>query len=184
MVVFSVSRATADWTAYSSQKEDAFAYCFLLLANHCMNLRNKKSKEGARRQIIGSANQSAFPEDKKSDRPIRLLWQDIQVRRTNHILRTDLHTDQISVSTNQILRTDLPTDHLSLSSNQILWSVISRNIQEINSFERSWTTRMTRAKSPSLSTTQHSNNLRSHERDGRNWRKKLPRAKAVRSRTH
>ena len=48
-----------------------------------MKLRDKKSIEGARGHIIGSSNQSAFPEDKKSDRPIRLLWQDKEVGRTN-----------------------------------------------------------------------------------------------------
>ena len=115
-----------------------------------MNLRNKKSKEGARGHIIGLSNQSAFPEDKKSYRPIRLIWQDIEVRRANqssfygpssvsnnHILWTDHPTDHLSasanhilwrehpmdhlsVSANQILRTDLPTNHLSVSSNQIL----------------------------------------------------------------
>ena len=218
----------------------------------CETRSQKKSEEGARRQIIGSANQRAFSEDKKSDRPIRLLWQEIQVGRTNQIHRSDFHTDQISVPTNQILRsdfhtnhisvptdqilrsdfhtyhlyvsanqilqsdlhtdqisvstnhilradlptdhlsvsankilrTDLPMDHLSVSSNQILRSFIGRNPQEINSSECSRTTRVTRARSPSLSTTHHSNNLRSHERDGRNLRKKSPRAKAVRSRTH
>ena len=121
-VFFSVLRATAELTAYSSQKEDAFAYRFLLLANDCMNLRNKNSKEGARGQITESANQSAFPEDKKSDRPIILLWQDIQVGRTNQILWTDLHTDQISVPTNQILCSDFHTDHISVPTNQILRS--------------------------------------------------------------
>ena len=35
-----------------------------------------------------------------------------------------------------------------------------------------------------LSTTRHSNDLRSHERDGRKQRKKSPRAKAVRLCTH
>ena len=111
-----------------------------------MNFRNKKSIEDARRQIIGSSNQSAFPEDNKSDRPIRLLCQDKQVGRTNQsssygpssvstnqsssmdhlfisanqILQKDLPTDHISVSANQILRMELPMDNLSVSANHIL----------------------------------------------------------------
>ena len=107
-----------------------------------MNLRNKKSIEGARRQISGSYNQSAFlgPTSQivqsdcsdglrtnKSDRPIRLLWQDQQVVRTNQSSSTDLLSvltnqsssmDLLSVSSNQILR----TDHLFVSANQILWT--------------------------------------------------------------
>ena len=57
---------------------------FLLFANHCLKLQNKKSIEGARRQIYGSSNQNALsgptsrivPSDRsgrtnKLDRPIR-----------------------------------------------------------------------------------------------------------------
>ena len=81
-----------------------------------MNLRNKNSIEDARRHISGSSNQSEFPEDNKLDRPIRLLWQDQQVVRTNQ----SSYTDHLSVLANQILQTDLPTDHLSSSANQTL----------------------------------------------------------------
>ena len=96
---------------------------FLLLANDCMNFRKKKSKEGARGHIIGSSNQSVFPEDNKSDCPIILLWQDQEVIRTNQSSSTGHHsvltnqnfsTDHISVSTNQ----SSSTDHLSVSANQ------------------------------------------------------------------
>ena len=100
---------------------------FLLFANDCMNLRNKNSIEGARRQISGSSNQSAFPgptsqiiqsdcsdglSANKSDCPIRSLGrtQDQQVRSSNQIALAGptSRTDHLSVSTNQIL----PTDHL------------------------------------------------------------------------
>ena len=52
---------------------------FLLFANHCLKLQNKKSIKGARIQISGSSNQNAPLRTNKSDHPIRLLWQDQQV---------------------------------------------------------------------------------------------------------
>ena len=85
---------------------------------------------------------------------------------------------------NQTLRTEFHTDQISVSSNQILWSVMGRNPQENQIIRWSWTTRVTRSRSPSLSMTRHSNDLRSHERDGGNRRKKSPRAKTVQSRTY
>ena len=107
---------------------------FLLFANYCLNLRNKKLIEGTRRKIIGTSNESAFPEDKKSDCPIILLWQDKQVGRTNQsssygpssvLANQSSSTDHLSVSANQILRTDLSTDHLSVLANHILWTGLS-----------------------------------------------------------
>ena len=110
---------------------------FLLFANHCLNLRNKKSIEGALRQISGSSNQIALSEPtsqivqldrsgrtNKSDRPIRSGWQDPLSVSSNQIFATDV----LSVSSNQIFATDLlsvlsnqifPTDLISVSSNQI-----------------------------------------------------------------
>ena len=199
---------------------------FLLFENDCTNLQNKKSIEGARGQIIESSNQSAFPEDKKTDRPIRLLWQDKQVGQTNQsfstdhlsgsanqilwtdyptdhlsllanqILQTDFPTDHLSVSANQILRMDLPTEHLSISANQIPTEhlpyrpIISFGVSSAEITKRSihlnghGPHELTRSRSPSLSTTRHSNDLRSHERDGWNLKNKWPRAKVVLSRTH
>ena len=105
-----------------------------------------------------------------------------------------------SVSSNQILRTDfrrtifrlvqsdpldgLQTDHLPSRPIKSFGVSSAETPKRFKSFEWSRTTRVTRARSPSLSTTRHSNNLRSHERDGWNRRKKSPRAKAVRSSTH
>ena len=124
---------------------------FLLFANYCLNLQSKKSIEGARRQQVGSSNhitpsgptswivqsdRSDRLRTNKSDRPIRLLWQDQQVVRTNQSSSTDLlsvltnqssPTDLLSVSFNQIAQTDLlsvsinqssSTDLLSVSTNQ------------------------------------------------------------------
>ena len=189
--------------------------------------RNKKYIEGARRQISGLSNQSAFQENNKSDRPIRLLWQDQQVVRTNQSSSTDhlskstnqnssmdhlfvwanqiAWTDHLSVSTNQIARTDhlsvlsnqiLPTDHLSYRPIRSLGRTIFpyRPIRSLGESPAEITKRsshlyghgpheLTRARSPTLKPTRHSNNLRSHERDSRNLRKKSPCAKAVQSRT-
>ena len=71
---------------------------FLLFANHCLKLRNKKFIEDARRQISGSSNHIApsgptswiVQSDRsvrtnKSDHPIRSLWQDQQVGSSNQI---------------------------------------------------------------------------------------------------
>ena len=71
---------------------------FLLFANHCLKLRNKKSIEGARRQISWSSNQIALSvptsrsvqsdrsfRTNKSERPIRSLFQDQQVGSSNQI---------------------------------------------------------------------------------------------------
>ena len=97
-------------------------------AKHEVKRSQKKSKEGARRQIIRSANHSAFPEDKKSDLPIRLLWQDIQVVPTNQIHRSNFHTDQISVPTNLIRMKVRPKDLIGWDGNLVRMKVRPKDL--------------------------------------------------------
>ena len=97
---------------------------FLLFANYCLKLRNKKSIEGARRHISGSSNQIA------PSGPTSRIFQSDRSFRTNKSGQTNqiFITDLLSVQTNQIYPTDLlfvqtnqifPTDLLSVQTNQI-----------------------------------------------------------------
>ena len=108
-----------------------------MFANHCLKLQNKKSIEGARRQISGLSNKIALSRPtiqsvqsdrsfrtNKSNRPIRSLFQDQQVRASNqsvqygptfHIGQSDISYGPTSIQANQIS----PTELLSVHTNQI-----------------------------------------------------------------
>ena len=136
----------------------------------------------------------------QSDPPDRLSYGHLSIS-ANQILRTDFPTDYLFVSANNILWTDLPTDHLSALANQILRTDLSKDhlpyrpirslrvssaeTPKISSHSNGHGTHdLTRARSPSLNPTLYSNNLRSHEREGQNLKKKSPQAKVVLSCTH
>ena len=90
---------------------------FLLLANYCLKLRNKKSISGSSNHIAPSGPTSRIVQSdrsfrtNKSDCPTRSLLQDQQVESSSQIARTNL----LSVQTNQIF----PKDLLSVQTNQI-----------------------------------------------------------------
>ena len=145
---------------------------------------------------------------KPSEHPSDDLQDDIFVS-TNHILRTDHPSDGFSYRPitsfgRIILRTDFRLDqsHPSagssfgrtfVSTNHILRldhlsdGLLSRPIRnpQDNQVTRMVTDHTSDETHKSqLSTTRHSNDLGSHERDGQKRRKKSPRAKVVRICTH
>ena len=101
----------------------------------------------------------------------------------NHILRTDHLLVGLSFRPIRILQTNLQTIFKSTSSSRPI-RIFRTNPQD-NQVTRMVTDHTSdETQKPRLSRKRHSNDLGSHERDGRKRSKKSPHAKAVRLRTH
>ena len=90
-VVLSVLRATADWTAYSSQNKTHFAYRFLVVRKLLSEVAKQEEHRRRSNTDLWIVQSDRSGRTNKSDRPIRSLvqTQDQQVGLSNQIARTD-----------------------------------------------------------------------------------------------